>query len=435
MISRTEPERKPLTVIVVGAGFGGLAAAIECRRRGMEVILLEKHKAIVSYGDVSDFFANSGRIINTWGDGAVARRMYKASIHNKSHDIHKYDGELIFSDSFTGVDSPEEDESITFIGHRVEMHFIVYDYAVEIGVKFKFDSPVVDYFENALSAGVKTKSGELIMGDVVIAADGPKSLAKLKILGIQDKSINGGYAIYRSFFDVDDALFLGSHVHFIVFNWNKGRDMAWVLTHKDDHDIQESWSFPGCKEDVYDFLKQEAWSPILKAIVDKTPDDRIVDYKFVYRDSLPTWLSNGGRMAVIGDAAHTHLPTSAQGASQAMEDAVTFAICLEKSPDDVRLAFKAAERIKESGVTNRDVWHGITDETWEMFRKNPEKVRVPRLEWVVGFDPMQAVYDNYDKVVEEIREGKQGTLAELSMPAGGSFSDYIEAYQTVKVVE
>ncbi|KAK4939264.1 hypothetical protein LTR10_020461 [Elasticomyces elasticus] len=283
----------------------------------------------------------------------------------------------------TETQSDRSSSTITFIGHRGEMHFIVYDYAVEIGVKCNFDSPVVDYFENALSAGVETKSGELIMGDVVIAANGPKSLAKLMILGIQDKSFNSGYAIYRSFFDVDDAVrsdpltkIYASEEDHIQLSWSCALyclQLERRSRYGDDHDIQESWFIPGFKEDVYDFLKQEDWSPILKAIVDKTPDDHIVDYKLVYRDSLPTWLSNGGRMTVIRDAAHTYLPTSAQGASQAMEDAVTFAICPEKSPDDDQPFHKynRACAIQESVVLNRDVWHGITNETWEMFRKNP----------------------------------------------------------------
>lgn len=33
----------PFKVIVVGAGFGGLAAAIECSERGMDVVLIEKY--------------------------------------------------------------------------------------------------------------------------------------------------------------------------------------------------------------------------------------------------------------------------------------------------------------------------------------------------------------------------------------------------------
>lgn len=44
---------KPLDVIVVGAGFGGLAAAIECSQRGLNVTVLEKYTDSNSQGGSS----------------------------------------------------------------------------------------------------------------------------------------------------------------------------------------------------------------------------------------------------------------------------------------------------------------------------------------------------------------------------------------------
>ena len=65
-----------------------------------------------------------------------------------------------------------------------------------------------------------------------------------------------------------------------------------------------------------------------KTIIEKTPESSLVDWKLVYRDPLPTWISDNGRIALAGDSAHPFLPTSAQGATQAMEDGVVLAICL-----------------------------------------------------------------------------------------------------------
>lgn len=103
-----------------------------------------------------------------------------------------------------------------------------------------------------------------------------------------------------------------------------------VLTDfQDEADIDESWSFPGKLEDVYKVF--EGWDPLCKTIVSKTPESHLVDWKLVYRDPLPTWVSKGGRIALLGDSAHPFLPTSAQGATQAMEDGVTIAICLRRA--------------------------------------------------------------------------------------------------------
>lgn len=47
------PATQPLKVIVVGAGFGGLAAAIECVQRGFDVTLVERYRDSNSYGGQS----------------------------------------------------------------------------------------------------------------------------------------------------------------------------------------------------------------------------------------------------------------------------------------------------------------------------------------------------------------------------------------------
>ena len=92
-----------------------------------------------------------------------------------------------------------------------------------------------------------------------------------------------------------------------------GSDCCWVLTHVDEADIEESWSFPGKLEDVYKVF--EGWDPLCKRIVSKTPESKLVDWKLVYRDPLPRWVSDGGRTCLLGDSAHPFLPTSAQGAN------------------------------------------------------------------------------------------------------------------------
>ena len=50
----------------------------------------------------------------------------------------------------------------------------------------------------------------------------------------------------------------------------------------------------------------EGWDPTCAAVIKKAPF--IVDWKLVYRDPLPTWVSESGRTVVIGDAAHPFLP-------------------------------------------------------------------------------------------------------------------------------
>lgn len=80
-----------------------------------------------------------------------------------------------------------------------------------------------------------------------------------------------------------------------------------LLTHgfsRDDKDIEESWSLPGKIEDALEVVRD--YDPTCAAVIKKAPF--VVDWKLVYRDPLPTWVSASGITVIIGDAAHPFLP-------------------------------------------------------------------------------------------------------------------------------
>ena len=68
---------------------------------------------------------------------------------------------------------------------------------------------------------------------------------------------------------------------------------------------------------------------------------------------LPHW--QRGRMLVLGDAAHAPSPSSGQGASLAIEDAVVLATCL-RDGDDVSAAFARFEQIRRPRVERIIRW-------------------------------------------------------------------------------
>jgi len=199
-------------------------------------------------------------------------------------------------------------------------------------------------------------------------------------------------------------MWFGTDIHFIVNVLNKGKDVCWVMTHKDEHEIKESWSFPGSVEEAAKLL--DGWDPRTLAIVRKAP--RVFDWKLVYRDPLPRWISKQGRLVLIGDSAHPFLPTSIQGASQAIEDGVTLAATLRLSgKTNIPLAAQAFEKIRyprvrraqKGGETNRETWHKADV---EYAVKNPESVKLPREEWLLGFDALKHTYEVFDSVKKDI---------------------------------
>lgn len=206
------------------------------------------------------------------------------------------------------------------------------------------------------------------------------------------------------------------------------RDCAWVLTHLDDADIAETWSFPGKKEDVARYLKDAGFPVIWDQVLDATPADRLIDYKLVWRDPIPTWLSPSKCSAVMGDAAHCHLPTSAQGACQAVEDAVTVAICLQKCNGDVAVGLQVFERMRfnrshvihQASILTRNIYHK-NDWTPELAREFPDSLIIPFYPWITDFDVFANTEEHFDRLLQDVGDGRPGTLEQLSLPAGGNY--------------
>lgn len=71
------------------------------------------------------------------------------------------------------------------------------------------------------------------------------------------------------------------------------------------------------------------WSPIFQRLVKCSPPNSIVNFDLWWRDPQMNWASPSSRVVQIGDSAHSFLPSSGNGATQAFEDAVSLASCLE----------------------------------------------------------------------------------------------------------
>lgn len=224
-------------------------------------------------------------------------------------------------------------------------------------------------------------------------------------------------------------MWVGTDLHGLIYSWNKGRDLGWALTHKDEGDITEGWSFPGKAEDVMACLDEADFPELFKEIVRVTPQKNLLDYKLVWRGPLASWLPRQAspRMIVLGDAAHCHLPTSGQGGSQSIEDGAAIAACLDKAKGNVSLGLRVFERIRfnrqhvihMSSIANRDEYHKI-NWTREFVAEHPDALSISQPEWIIEHDARANVDEHFDRIANEVQTGKGGNLFDLSVPAGGS---------------
>jgi len=125
----------------------------------------------------------------------------------------------------------------------------IFEYALSLGIEFRFGSRVSDYFEGPDSAGIKI-GDETFIADAVVVADGVHSKGRALITGIADKPQSSGFAVYRSWFPMDaikgdpllqdivnskDDLFLvwiGPDTHAIVLTNVKEQHVVCFCTHK-----------------------------------------------------------------------------------------------------------------------------------------------------------------------------------------------------------
>lgn len=89
------------------------------------------------------------------------------------------------------------------------------------------------------------------------------------------------------------------------------------------------------------------WAPIFKRLVKCTPPKTIINFELLWRNPQPSWLSPSARVVQIGDSAHSFLPASGNGATQAIEDSVTLASCLQiAGKENISEAVRAHVRIR-----------------------------------------------------------------------------------------
>ncbi|KIW56658.1 hypothetical protein PV05_05298 [Exophiala xenobiotica] len=409
-----------IKVIIVGAGFGGLAAAIECHRKGHDVEVFEQAPAFAMLGDLIVMTPNACRVIAKWGN--VLPEVKKRCTWAKEAIIHNEKGEVLHTQQMV-----LENNGFPFCNtHRSYYQTAFYQYVLSLGLKIHMNVRVTEYFENQHEAGIIV-NGERYIADVVIGADGVHSRCRHFVTSSTTSPVSSGFAIYRGWFPLsalgDNPLtnhlreggdsmnaWIGPDVHAFVTVCDKLNSIAYVLTHKDEYEAKETWSFPGKVEDVLKAIN--GWDPTLQAVVKATPKTKLIDWKLLWRDPIKKWVSPKGRIALSGDAAHPFLPSSGNGASQAIEDATTIASALELAgKDNVALALRAYESLRyervclaqRNGFETRHRWHKTN---WKEFDKDPSTINLPQPNWLYAHDAEAYTYERWHDVVEHLTNGK-----------------------------
>lgn len=213
-------------------------------------------------------------------------------------------------------------------------------------------------------ARVQLESGQWLVGDVVLAADGIKSGIRHQMAlkhGIEDHRTCTGDAAYRVIIPREKmqgnirALSLidrnigmrwmgpGGHIMAYPIRNNNAYNMVLLHPQKPDAKNTESWVNKGDKNEMLDFYK--GWNDLVRDLISFVPEGEITEWTLNSHRPLRHWIEN--ECALIGDSCHPMLPYVAQGAAQAIEDAAVLTISLSLA-DDVPTALGVYEAVRKS---------------------------------------------------------------------------------------
>jgi salicylate hydroxylase len=181
--------------------------------------------------------------------------------------------------------------------------------------------------QTAGHASVSFDDGSTVSADLVVGADGSRSLVRQAIFGLLEVSYTGYIAwrglvpmskVPREILDPPSGIFLGpGHMvnRYPVRNWEL---LNFVAFAERPAWTAEGWSIRSTVEEL--LAEFQGWHPAVRTFMAETPPDNLFKWGLFDREPLKTW--SKGSITLLGDAAHPVLPFLGHGAVLAIEDAV-----------------------------------------------------------------------------------------------------------------
>ncbi|MFF0106371.1 FAD-dependent oxidoreductase [Streptomyces hirsutus] len=335
------PESRP-HVLVIGGGIGGFTTALACARRGMSVHVLERAPEIKEIGAGLQLGPNAGRLLGELG--VLDSVLRTAVLPERFVILDAYTGREIYQARF-GQALAERFGAPYTVMHRADLLDTLLQGSLATGLVTAFTGKeVVGVEQDARGATVTCADGSTHSADVVIGADGLRSAVRREVLDDSEPAVSR-YAIYRGPGPrpegVEDAvtLYAGDGLHLMQYPIQGGELLNRVASFRSDRGApgSDTWAPP---EELFERFA-DTCDPVREALHHLDLGKRWEQFD---RKPMPGWAQ--GRVALLGDAAHPMRQYLAQGAGQAMEDAVALAAALADSPDDPVTALKEYEEIR-----------------------------------------------------------------------------------------
>jgi 2-polyprenyl-6-methoxyphenol hydroxylase-like FAD-dependent oxidoreductase len=324
--SRGEILTRPRQVVIVGAGVGGLCAAIALRRSGLEVVVLEQATELREVGAGVLLWPNAMRVLRRLEVGAAIEDAGAAAANAALRSPRGASlGAGPTEKVAAGVDAP------TVVVHRGLLQTILLaaldQHVLRLGAR------CVGVAQDAQGVTVSLADGSTEHGDLVVGADGLRSQVRTVLVGDGPPRYSG-YTAWRAVVPLDRPLAdrlrpgesWGSGCLFGVAMLGGSQAYWWASVRTGEG--------PGgspAEEKAAVERRFELWHEPIPELIDATLEQAIVRTCQYDRPPLSRW--SAGRVGLLGDAAHPIVASLGQGACQAIEDAAALGDAVDAGSD------------------------------------------------------------------------------------------------------
>ena len=350
-----------MKAIVIGGGIGGMSAAIALEKAGIETAVFEAVKEIKPVGAAISIWPNGVKCLNALGLKAQLRELGGNMAFMAYQDFAS--GATLTRFSMEPL--VRQVGEYPYPVARAELQAMLIDsYGRE---RVSFGKRVAQVTQHDSGVTATFEDGSTAQGDLLIAADGAHSVIRQAVLGEQVERRYAGYVNWNGLVETDELLapdnqwttFVGEGKRVSLMPVSRNRFYFFF-------DVPLPKGLPEDRATVKVDLRRyfQGWAQPVQRLIDALNPETTNRVEIHDIDPFNRFVR--GRVALLGDAAHSTTPDIGQGGCAAMEDAIVLASTLAAHSlgiEDALLRYEArrVDRTRDLVLKARkrcDVTHG-----------------------------------------------------------------------------